>query len=68
MWPVPGSGFEPSPYSPAGQLQQEAAAARHLAQDPIGVRRAIRASWGWPILVGGFAIIVLVALVAAALH
>jgi hypothetical protein len=67
MWPEPGSGFEPSYHSPAGQLQRDAMIASNVGQDPTGVLRALRRSWGVWIVVGGIALFVLAALVSAAL-
>src|SRR5579864_5767778 len=68
MWPEPGSGFEPSYYSPAGRLQQEVQIASNLRRDPAGVWRAVRTSWGVWILVGGLVLFVALALISAALH
>jgi hypothetical protein len=67
MWPESDSGFEPSYYSPAGQLQRDAQIASNISHDPAGVWRAIRASWGVRIAVGGILLIVAVALISAAL-
>ena len=53
MWPSDDSGFEPSSFSPAGRLQQGAQITENLAEDPAGVRRAVRGSWGWRIVLGG---------------
>ena len=68
MWPSEDSGFEASPYSPAGQIQSEAQAIENAQEDPVGVWRAIRASWGLRIILGGFAFLALVAGVSALLH
>lgn len=68
MWPSEGSGFEPSPYSPAGQIQSEAQAFENAHEDPFGVWRAIRASWGLRIILGGLAFLALVGGVSALLH
>jgi hypothetical protein len=67
MWPETGSGYEPSNYSPAGQLQQEATIASNIGRDPGAVWRALRASWGLWIILGGVALVAVVALVSAAL-
>lgn len=68
MWPDEDAGFEPSPYSPAGQIQQEAQIIENVGGDPVGVWRALRASWGTRIIVGGIAVIVLIAALNALLH
>jgi hypothetical protein len=36
MWPEPGSGFEASPLSPAGAMQNEAAAFRRAGRSRVG--------------------------------
>jgi hypothetical protein len=66
MWPEAGSSFEPSYYSPAGQLQRDARIASNVRQDPRGVWRALRRSWGIWILLGGIALMLIVALISAA--
>lgn len=68
MWPEEGSGFEASSFSPAGQLQQEATMIDNVERDPAGVWSAIRGSWGTRIILGGFAVIVVVAALNALLH
>jgi hypothetical protein len=67
MWPESDSGFEPSYYSPAGQLQRDAQIASNISRDPAGVWRAVRSSWGLWIMVGGIVLIFAVALMSAAL-
>jgi hypothetical protein len=67
MWPESASGFEPSYYSPAGQLQRDAQIASNISSDPAGVFRAIRGSWGLWIMGAGLLLIVAVALISAAL-
>jgi hypothetical protein len=67
MWPEEGSGFEPSNYSPAGQLWQEAQIVSNISRDPSGVWRAVTRSWGVWILAGGLVVIVLAALISAVL-
>jgi hypothetical protein len=67
MWPEAGSGYEPSDYSPAGRLQQEATVASNVGRDPAALWRALRASWGLWIVLGGVALVVAVALISAAL-
>jgi hypothetical protein len=66
MWPDAGSGFEPSYYSPAGELLQDAQIASNLGRDPGGIWRAIRGSWGLWIIIGGVLLVVVVALISAA--
>lgn len=68
MWPGEDSGFEPSTYSPAGGLQQGAQMMENILDDPAGVRRAIRGSWGWRILLGGAALAAVLAGLSALLH
>ena len=67
MWPEEGSGFEPSYYSPAGQLLQEAQIVSNISRDPTGVWRAVTRSWGVWILGVGLLVTVLAAVVSAAL-
>jgi hypothetical protein len=67
MWPEPESGYEPSGYSPGGRLEQEATIASNVGRDPAVVWRALRGSWGLWIILGGVALVVVVALVSAAL-
>jgi hypothetical protein len=67
MWPEEGSGFQPSYYSPAGQIQRDAQTASNLGRDPRGVWRAIKGSWGLWIIIGGVLLVVVVALISAAL-
>ena len=67
MWPDEGSGFQPSYYSPAGQLQRDAQIASNLSRDPGGVWRGIKRSWGLWIMIGGVLLVVVVALISAAL-
>jgi hypothetical protein len=68
MWPSEDSGFEPSAYSPAGQLQQGSRVFDNLQDDPSGVWRAFRRSWGAKIIAGGLALIAAVAALNALLH
>lgn len=68
MWPGEGSGFEPSIYSPAGQMQQEAQIIENVGEDPGGVWHALRASWGTRIILGGIAVFVLIAALNALVH
>jgi hypothetical protein len=42
MWPPPGSGFEASPYSPAGRAQQMWRLVRGLSSGGRRQRRAVR--------------------------
>ena len=42
MWPSPGSGFEASPYSPAGRAQQMWTLVRGLSSTGRRQRRAVR--------------------------
>jgi hypothetical protein len=66
MWPEKGAGFDPSNYSPAGQIQRDAQIASNLSRDPGGVWRAIKGSWGLWIIIGGVLLVVVVALISAA--
>jgi hypothetical protein len=68
MWPAEDSGFEPSVYSPAGQFQQAAQISENLREDPTGVWRALRGSWGLRIILGGIAAIAVLAGLSALLH
>ena len=68
MWPAEDSGFEPSAYSPAGQLQQAAQIMENVEEDPAGVWRAIRGSWGLRIIVGGLAVLAALGGLSALLH
>lgn len=68
MWPDEGSGFEASIYSPAGQAQQEARMIENLQEDAPGIRRAIRASWGAKIIVGGVAVMAAIGALDALVH
>jgi hypothetical protein len=68
MWPSEESGFEPSAYSPAGAASAEAQIVENLQQDPIGVWRAIRRSWGARIVAGGIVVMAVIAVLTAVLH
>lgn len=68
MWPSDESGFEPSAYSPAGQLQQAAHILENVEEDPTGVWRALRGSWGLKIIVGGIAVMAALAALSALLQ
>jgi len=68
MWPSSDSGFEPSTYSPAGQSQQQAQIAQNLRDDPAGVWRALRESWGAKIIIGGIAAIAVIVGLSTLLH
>lgn len=65
MWPDEGSGFEPSAYSPAGQMSRDSMIASNLRDDPAGTGRAIRNLILFVIAV--FVLIIVVALIATAL-
>lgn len=42
MWPEEGSGFDPSFYSPAGQLKRDSMIAANWRRDPRGLWKAFR--------------------------
>lgn len=67
MWPEKGSGFDASVYSPAGQAQQEARIIENVDDDPTGVWRAIRESWGTKIILVGIAFLGVIAALQAPL-
>jgi hypothetical protein len=65
MWPEEGSAFEADVYSPAGQLQQNSVMIDRAIRNPAGFGRALRGSWGVPILLGALVLLVLVAVISA---
>ncbi len=67
MWPAPGSGFDSSPFSPAGQMRQEALFISNIRRDPGGVWRAVRSGPGLILMFGAVLLVVLVAIISIAL-